>query len=183
MDDNLLKIFIAVTSFAVLIQAGVLVALFLTARKTMTKMEALAEEVKGKGIPLIETVHATVVELRPKIEAIAARVEAIAGKVEEIRANVSESSATVKNQISRIDATITDVVDRARLQVIRADELLGRTIDKVEETSEAVHRTVTSPLRQVNGLVAAISTGFEVFVGQKKRPRNGSNVPQDEMFI
>jgi methyl-accepting chemotaxis protein len=176
MDDNLLRIFIAVTSFAVLIQAGVLVALFLTARKTMTKMEALAEEVKGKGIPLIETVHATVVELRPKIEAIA-------GKVEEISANVSESSATVKNQISRIDATITDVVDRARLQVIRADELLGRTIDKVEETSEAVHRTVTSPLRQVNGLVAAISTGFEVFVGQKKRPRNGSNVPQDEMFI
>jgi methyl-accepting chemotaxis protein len=176
MDDNLLKIFIAVTSFAVLIQAGVLVALFLTARKTMTKMEALAEEVKGKGMPLIETVHATVVELRPKIEAIA-------GKVEEISANVSESSATVKNQISRIDATITDVVDRARLQVIRADELLGRTIDKVEETSEAVHRTVTSPLRQVNGLVAAISTGFEVFVGQKKRPRNGSNVPQDEMFI
>jgi methyl-accepting chemotaxis protein len=176
MDDNLLRIFIAVTSFAVLIQAGVLVALFLTARKTMTKMEALAEEVKGKGMPLIETVHATVVELRPKIEAIA-------GKVEEISANVSESSATVKNQISRIDATITDVVDRARLQVIRADELLGRTIDKVEETSEAVHRTVTSPLRQVNGLVAAISTGFEVFVGQKKRPRNGSNVPQDEMFI
>jgi len=183
MDDNLLRIFIAVTTFAVLIQAGILVALFVTARNTMMKMDALAEEVKGKALPLIQTVQTTAVELRPKIEAITAKVDAVAGKVEEISENVSESTTTIKNQISRIDATVTDVVDRARLQVIRADELLSRTIDKVEETSEAVHRTVTSPLRQVNGLVAAISTGFEVFVGQKKRPRNGANVSRDEMFI
>jgi methyl-accepting chemotaxis protein len=177
MDDNLLRIFIAVTSFAVLIQAGILVGLFLTVRKSTAKMEALAEEVKVKALPLMETVQGAVVELRPKIEAIAA-------KVEEISANVSESTTTVKLQINRIDATVTDVLDRARLQVIRADELLSRTIDKVEQTSEAVHRTVTSPLRQMNGLVAAISTGVETFIGQKKRhPKNGDGVPRDEMFI
>jgi methyl-accepting chemotaxis protein len=177
MDDNLLRIFIAVTSIAVLIQAGVLVGLFLTLRKTAIKMEALAEEVKVKAMPLIETVQGSVTDLRPKIDAIAA-------KVEEISANVSESTTTVKNQINRIDATVTDTVDRARLQVIRADELLSRTIDKVEQTSEAVQRTVTSPLRQVNGIMAAITTGFEVFIGQKKRhSRNGAGVPRDEMFI
>jgi hypothetical protein len=32
--------------------------------------------------------------------------------------------------------------------------------------------------------MAAISTGVEVFLGQKKRHRrNGGGVPQDEMFI
>ena len=68
--------------------------------------------------------------------------------------------------------------------MIRADELLNRTMDKVEETSEIVHKTVMSPLRQVNGLMAAISTGVEVFIGQKRRhPKNGAGVPQDEMFI
>ena len=47
-----------------------------------------------------------------------------------------------------------------------------------------LHKTVVSPLRQVNGLMAALSTGFEVFLGQKRRhPKNGSGVPQDEMFI
>jgi methyl-accepting chemotaxis protein len=177
MDDNLLRIFIAVTSFAVLIQAGILFGLFLTVRKSTAKMEALAEEVKVKALPLMDSVQGAVVELRPRIEAIAA-------KVEEISANVSESTTTVKLQINRIDATVTDVLDRARLQVIRADELLSRTIDKVEQTSEAVHRTVTSPLRQMNGLVAAISTGVETFIGQRKRhPKNGAGVPRDEMFI
>jgi hypothetical protein len=110
------------------------------------------------------------VELRPKIEMLTE--------------NVSESSTVVRNQLGRIDATLTDALDRTRLQVIRADELLNRTMDKVEETSDAVHRTVISPLRQVNGLMAAISTGVDVFLGQKRRhPKNGDGVPQDEMFI
>jgi hypothetical protein len=110
------------------------------------------------------------VELRPKIEVLTT--------------NVSESSSLVRNQLERIDATLTDALDRTRLQVIRADELLNRTMDKVEETSEIVHKTVVSPLRQVNGLMAAISTGVDVFFGQKRRhPKNGAGVPQDEMFI
>ena len=105
-------------------------------------------------------------------------------KIDVMTTNFSESSTLVRNQLGRIDATLTDALDRARLQVIRADELLNRTMDKVEETSEIVHKTVISPLRQVNGLMAAISTGVEVFLGQKRRhPKNGAGVPQDEMFI
>ena len=47
MDDNLLKIFIAVTAFAVALQALVLVALYLAVRKSTAKMEAIATEVTG----------------------------------------------------------------------------------------------------------------------------------------
>ena len=184
MDDTLLRVFIAVTTFAVVVQAGILVGLYLAVRKSTAKMEELAAQVTTRALPTMETVQTMLVELRPKIEAITAKVEAIAGRVEEISANVSESTTTVKNQINRLDATVTDSLDRARLQVIRADELLSRTIDKVEETSEVVQRTVTSPIRHVNGLVAAISTGVEVLMGHKRRHgKNGAGVPQDEMFI
>jgi hypothetical protein len=170
MDDNLLKIFIAVTAFAVALQALVLVALYLAVRKSTAKMEAIATEVTGKALPTIETVQNLLIELRPKLEVLTT--------------NVSESSTVVRNQLARIDATLTDAIDRTRLQVIRADELLNRTMDKVEDTTEFVHKTVVSPLRHVNGLMAAISTGVEVFMGQKKRhPKNGAGVPQDEMFI
>jgi hypothetical protein len=170
MDDNLLKIFIAVTAFAVALQALVLVALYLAVRKSTAKMEAIATEVTGKALPTIETVQNLLIEVRPKLEVLTT--------------NVSESSTMVRNQLARIDATLTDAIDRTRLQVIRADELLNRTMDKVEDTTEFVHKTVVSPLRHVNGLMAAISTGVEVFMGQKKRhPKNGAGVPQDEMFI
>jgi hypothetical protein len=170
MNDNLLMFFIAATTFAVVLQAGVLVALYVAVRKSSDKMEALALEVKTKALPTVETVQSLIVELRPKIETLTT--------------NFSESSSLVRNQLGRIDATLTDALDRTRLQVIRADELLNRTMDKVEDTTEIVHKTVVSPLRQVNGLMAAISTGFEVFLGQKRRhPKNGAGVPQDEMFI
>ena len=170
MDDNLLRIFIAATTFAVVIQAGILVGLYLAVRKSTAKMEALATEFKSKTLPTIETAQSMLVELRPKIEAMTT--------------NVTESSAVVRNQIHRLDATLTDVLDRTRLQVIRADELLNRTMDRVEETSEVVHKTVLSPLRQVNGFMSAISTGMGVFLGHKRRhPKNGMGVQQDEMFI
>jgi ElaB/YqjD/DUF883 family membrane-anchored ribosome-binding protein len=170
MDDTLLKSFIAVTTFAVVVQAGILVGLYLAVRKSTARMEALATEVKSRVLPTLETAQNLMVELRPKIDVISN--------------NLAESSDLVRNQLGRLDATVTDVLDRARLQVIRADELLNRTMDKVEETSEVVHKTVISPLRQVNGLMAAISTGVDVFLGQKRRhPRNGGGVPQDEMFI
>jgi hypothetical protein len=170
MDDNLLKIFIAVTAVAVVLQTGVLLGLFLAVRKTSAKMEALATELTTRAVPAIETVQSLMVDLRPKLDVMSV--------------NLSESSTLVRNQLGRIDATLTDALDRTRLQVIRADELLNRTMDKVEETTEVVHKTVISPLRQVNGIMTALSTGFEVFLGQKRRqPKNGAGVPQDEMFI
>jgi len=170
MDDTLLKVFITVTTFAVVVQAGILVGLYLSVRKSSAKIEAVAGEVLNSALPAMESVLGMMVELRPKIEALTD--------------NISESSTLVRNQLGRIDATLADALDRTRLQVIRADELLNRTMDRVEETSEVVHKTVLSPLRQVNGLMSAISTGVEVFLGQKRRhPKNGAGVPQDEMFI
>ena len=57
MDDNLLRIFIAVTTFAVVVQAGILIGLYLAVRKSTAKMEALAAEVTSKALPTMETVQ------------------------------------------------------------------------------------------------------------------------------
>ena len=170
MDDNLLKVFIALTTVAVLVQAGILVALYVAVRKSTSRMEALATEVTAKTLPTIETAQSMLIELRPKIETLAS--------------NAAESTTILRSQLGRLDATLSDILDRTRLQVIRADELLNRTMDKVEDTTEIVHKTVVSPLRHVSGLVNAVTTGVETFFGQKRRhPRNGMGVPQDEMFI
>lgn len=170
MDENLLRWFIALTTLAVVIQALILVALYFTVRKSTVQMEALATQVTNKALPTLDTAHGMLVELRPKIETLAT--------------NAAESTTLLRNQLNRADTTLSDVLDRTRLQVIRADEILTRTMDKVEKTTDVLHSTVVSPLRQFSGLMNAISTGVEVFLSQKRRqPRNGMGVPQDEMFI
>jgi hypothetical protein len=172
--ENLTMVFIAVTAAAVLLQAGIMTALYLAFRRSNARFEALAVEVKTKAVPALETAQAILTELRPKLTVIAD--------------NLTETTHSVRAQVERMDATVTDVVDRARLQVIRADELLSRTLDRVEETSEMVHKTVISPVRQFSGLIQGVTAGIEFLMGGRSRRNGGSRearraVPQDEMFI
>jgi methyl-accepting chemotaxis protein len=172
--ENLTPLFIALTGAAVLLQAGILAALYLAMRKSSARMEALAVEVKTKALPTLETAQAMLAELRPKLTIIAD--------------NLTETTHSVRSQVERVDATVNDAVDRARLQIIRGDELLTRTLDRVEETSDVVHQTVVSPVRQFAGLIQGVTAGIEFLLGNRGRKNGGGRearrpVPQDEMFI
>ena len=168
--DKLVPLFIIATAVAVIIQAGILVALFVVVRKTTGRVEKLASEVNTKALPLIETTQTLLVDVKPRVV--------------DIVANAEESARIARAQMERLDATVSDIVDRTRLQVIRADELVNRTMDRVEETTDMVHRTVVSPIRQLSALVQGLSAGLEFFLGRKRRqPRDGMGVPQDELFI
>ena len=168
-NANLLTAFIAVTAAAVVIQALILIAMYLALRKTSARMEGLAEEVTAKVLPTADMVQAMIVEYRPKVDSVVA--------------NVAESTSMVRAQVQRMEGLLTDMVDRTRLQVIRTDELVNRTLDKVESATEVVQRTVVSPVRQISGIFHGVTAGLEYLVTNKRKPRNGSGMPQDEMFI
>src|SRR3954454_1068875 len=164
-----LNIWIAITSFAVLIQAGVLVALCVSVRKTSARMEAIVADLHKKTAPILESTQSIVVDSRPKIDAITD--------------NLLVASTSIRSQVERLDATVSDAVDRTRLQIIRADDLVTRTMDRVEETTEVVHRSVISPVRQMAGIVSGLTTGIGAFFG--RRPSNNRDEPtqDEEMFI
>ena len=169
-----LTVFIALTGIAVLLQAGVLMAMYFTMRKSSERMEALASEVKTKVMPTVERAQQMLTEMGPQIEVIVDNLEG--------------ATTVIRSQIERVDATVTDAMDRARLQIIRGDELLTRTMDRVEQTSDIVQKTVVSPVRQISGLMQGITVGLEFLFGGRNRRNGGSReerrpVPQDEMFI
>jgi len=169
-----MNVFVFLTGLAVLLQAGVLLAMYIAMRQSALRMEALAAEVKTKVLPTVEQVQAMLTEVRPRVQVIAA--------------NLEESTTLLRTQVQRVDAAVNDVVDRARLQVIRADELFSRTLDRVEQTTDMVHNTVISPIRQFSGLMQGITVGLEFLFGGRGRRNGGSReerrpVPQDEMFI
>jgi hypothetical protein len=168
-----LTIFIALTAFAILLQAGILVAMYVAMRKSGQRVEALAAEVRSKILPAIEQAQSIVTEMRPRLEVITE--------------NVEETTTQLRTQLQRIDAAVSDAVDRGRLQIIRADEWLSRTLDRVEHTSDVVQKTVVSPVRHISGILQGITVGLEFLLNRRARG-NGSvrerrPVPQDEMFI
>jgi hypothetical protein len=163
-----LTIFIALTVVALLIQAGVLIAMYVALRKTSAQLEVFAAEWQAKILPTVAIAHTLLVEIQPGLETSTA--------------NLKEISTMVRSQMGRLDATVNDAIDRTRLQVIRADELVSRTLDRVEDTTEIVHNTVISPVRQLAGILRGVTVGLEFLMGRRRR-RDGVTIPQDEMFI
>jgi hypothetical protein len=174
--NTFLIVFIIVTSVAVVIQMAILAALYVSTKKTSAKVEALAEDVHKRAAPVLDAAHALLVDNRDKLDTIVD--------------NVAVSTTTVRNQLQRLDTTVTDVVDRTRLQVIRTDELVTRTLDRVEETTDLVHHTVISPVRQVAALLRGVSTGLDVLFGRRSKPPERAREPvrraasdEEELFI
>ena len=125
--ENLIPLFVALTAIAVLLQAGVLVALYFAVRKTSSRLEAVSEEVKTKALPTIDAAQSLLAELRPKLQVVAE--------------NMMEATTTVRSQVERVDATVNDALDRARLQVISNTFVYGSRI-----TIITVHNVNVEPV-------------------------------------
>lgn len=180
MEDKL-TIFIGVTAAAVVLQMFILLAMFLAVRKLSARMMVLANKledvtttVQTRVLPMIDNAKSMQQEVKSFLETAKPRIE-------NIIANASSMSTTARTTVERFDITANDAIDRIRLQVIRGDEMLTRTMDRVEETTEKVQHSVMSPVRQVSGIVQAISTGFGAYFHTQRQRRNGG--PSDEMFI
>ena len=167
MDTNqLIMVFIAVTSVAVLLQLAILVALYGATRKTSKRVEAIADEIQGHALPLLHSVQAM--------------VDANRANVDTIVSNAAETSKVVKNQLERADQTITVILDRTRSHFERADDMVRGTMDRVEHATDTVRRTVDTPVRHINGVVQGIVVGLSTLLG--RRP-NGRVVTKEDHFI
>jgi methyl-accepting chemotaxis protein len=180
MDDKL-TIYIAVLTACLVLQTIVIVAAAIAMLKLRSRMEKMAgglEEAKGilqtRVLPALDDAKAMQKDLKEFFEVARPKIETFLD-------NASRISTTARASAERVETTFNDAVDRVRLQVIRGDEMLTRTMDRIEETSEKVQHTVMSPVRQVSGIVHALSIGFGSYFTQQKRRRNGG--PSDEMFI
>ena len=173
MDDKL-TIFIAITAAAVVLQMLILFVMCIVVFKLSARLKTVADETESRVLPLIDSARILQQEVKSFLETSRPKVDLILD-------NAAHVTTTARTDVERVQATVNDLLDRLRLQVIRADEMVTRTMDRVEETSEKVQHSVMSPVRQVSGIVQAVSVGVGTFFSNQKRRRNGG--PSDEMFI
>lgn len=166
MNENILSVFMIVTCLAIILQAGILAALYVTVRKTSSKVEALAE----RALPVLDSARTVLEDSAPKLK--------------EITSNLVSTTGTLKGQVDRMDATVNDLLDRSRLQVIRVDELVSRSLDRVEETTELVQQAVVSPVKQISGIIQGLSAGVGALIMRRRSQQGDELVVEDEeLFI
>jgi len=169
MNENLLTAFVGLAALAIIIQMGVLIALFVSSRKASERLQRISNEMEENLLPMIRDAKILVAEATPKVR--------------EILENLAVLSATARQDAERISLTANDINDRVRQQAVRADELVTRALNRVEVTTENVQHAITSPIRQISGVLTGVAAGLAEFLGSRKLQRHKNAVPRDEMFI
>jgi len=173
MDDKL-TIFIAVTAAAVVLQMLILAGMFLTMRKLSAFAKQQAEDLSSRLLPLLEDTKKLTADVQNVLETIRPKLDVILD-------NVSVVSTTARDQAQKVEVALNAFMDRARLQAIRADEIVTRTLDKVEDTSAKVQHTVVSPFKHLNGVLQGVGVALDTLFQRSRHPKNGRH--NDEMFI
>ena len=161
-----LAIFTAVTAIAVLIQAGVLLGMFIVMRKAMVKVMRVVDEAL------------------PAISASKELLEDIGPKLKTATANLTEVSETVRHEAKYVSETVDEVLAKVNTQLNRVDRIVTSTFDAVDHVTGSVEGALSSSGRRFSGVIHGVKTGVEVFFGSKRRSSyrdaNGASSSSDE---
>jgi methyl-accepting chemotaxis protein len=170
VDNHIITVFVVVAAVAIVVQMGVLLALYAALRRTSERMEGIAGRLEQQATPVLATAAAILDDARPKIA--------------EITTNLAETSASVRTHVGQVGTAATEIVERARMQAARLDEFVINAAHKVEATTELLQNKVFSPMRRVRAIVTALNAGMSFFQSNRPQHKRGSGeVEDEEMFI
>lgn len=165
-QSTIILIFTAVTAFGVLMQAFVLLAIFLGSRKAMKRVDALSEELKGHVVPVLVTTRRLLDETSPKIN-------------EAVR-NLTVAAEELRNQTSHINSTVGEIVEKTRLQAERVDGMVTDALDGISSATHSVQRVLSVPVRQVSGLFSGLRAGIDAL---RSRERQDHSAEDKDLFV
>ena len=171
MDNHIITVFVVVAAFAIVVQMGVLLALYMALRRTSERMEGIAGRLEQQATPVLATAAAILDDAKPKIA--------------EITTNLAETSVSLRSHAGQIGSAASEIAERARMQAARLDEFVISAAHKVEATTELLQDKVFSPMRRVRSIVTALNAGLSFFKSNRppKRRNRSGEVEDEEMFI
>jgi len=171
VENTVITIFVVVAAVAIVVQMGILLALYKALRQSSDRMENLANRLEQKATPVLATAAAILDDANPKLA--------------ELTTNLAESSAIIRAQVQQVGEATAEIVERARMNAARLDDFIANAAHKVEATSDLL-QNVLSPMRRVRAMVSALSAGLSFLKAKRSRRASGGSAEQvedEEMFI
>ncbi|HTV05890.1 MAG TPA: hypothetical protein VME86_11030 [Acidobacteriaceae bacterium] len=154
MSPTYYIVFTAVTAAAVLLQALVLLAIYIAIRRVSGAVNEALGEVKTKALPVIESAQNLLNDVSPKLKITTT--------------NLTEVSETLRKQAGHVNATIESLLGKTNLQINRVDEMVGGTLDVLGQVFKAIDSAFSLPARRVSGIMHGFRVGMEVLLSSKK---------------
>jgi hypothetical protein len=149
-----LVVFVGMVAIAMVTQAIALIVMAVGAGKARKRALEIAEEVRMKVMPILDTTHSVIHDSAPKVKIITE--------------NLVETSHVVRSKAREFDATASDLNNKTRAQAARVDGMVTSVLNTTAEISETLQRVVKVPAREFAGLVNGFKAGVDVLVGRAK---------------
>ncbi len=168
-SDTLLLVFVALTGAAVLLQAVMLLAIFLAMRKTTAMLQQQLDELRTSVMPVVASTQKLLTSVGPNLEAVAKDLAEITKGLRaqsgDIQASAGQILAQVQRQTSRIDATFT------------------RMLDTVDRAGTVLTETINTPLRQISAITAFAKAALGALRSGQSQPRPTRSAADEDMFV
>jgi hypothetical protein len=170
--ESWMPFFVIVTSVAIVLQAIILVALFIQLRRTAARVEETISDLNTRLSPIISRLQLLVEDVSPRISGLVA--------------DASELTRLARGQAQKLDRILTETMERLRLQLIHVDQILTGAMETIEEAGSRMRDTVWGPVVKASAMIRGIQSGLE-FLRAARGRRHSVEQPseqQDEgMFI
>jgi hypothetical protein len=162
--------FIVIAAVAIVIQMAILLGMFIQMKTAIDKFTVIANDVKVRVDPILLRVNRILEDSEDKIASITG--------------DTAEITRLARGQAQRIDRVVTDSLERLRVQVIRADQILTGALEVIEDTGTRVRKTLWAPVQQVSAVLKGVKVGIDVLRGSQGRRGESEGATQDEeLFI
>jgi methyl-accepting chemotaxis protein len=153
-NSRLLEWFVGMVAIAMIVQAVAVVVMAVGAAKASKKGLEIAEELRSKMGPILDTTQGMIHDSAPKVKIITE--------------NLVETSHVVRSKAAEFDATASELNARTRAQAARVDGMVTSVLNTTADLSETLQRAVKVPVREFAGLVNGFKAGVDVLVGRAK---------------
>jgi len=163
--------FVIVTAVAIVLQAIMLIALFLQLRRTAARVEETISDLNTRLTPIISRLQILVDDVSPRISGLVA--------------DASELTRLARGQAQKVDRILTETMERLRLQLIHVDQILTGAMETVEEAGSRMRDTIWGPVVKASAMIRGIQSGLEFLrTARNRRSAEQPSEQQDEgMFI
>ena len=134
----------------------------------------------------IKATEARMAIILPKVERLMETTQdfVVQGRAQilDITKKTTEILDLARVQMNRVDEVLADATAKVRGQLERAESIIDDTLSRAQQTVGVVHNGVMRPLREIQGITAGVRTAL-AFISKGTR-RSVAQVTQDEeMFI
>jgi hypothetical protein len=153
--ETLLIVFIAITGASVLLQACVLLGMFLTMRKAVATGKEQADEFRAKLTPVLDNSKEFLAAAKDLVATAKSVIETLEPRLDSAATEMADMAHDLHVQTSRLQASADEIAVKLRHQADRVDGMTTSLLNGVDRFGGFVNEAVKVPVRQVSGIVAA----------------------------